>query len=50
MINNCPCCNNRPVSAGLISCQTQKCINQDEKYFIWEWQDLNKDKVEDELS
>ncbi len=49
MTNNCPCCNTLPVEAGLISCQNQKCLNRDEKYFIWEWQDLNKKELEEDL-
>ncbi len=48
MIKNCPCCNELPVQAGLISCQNQKCLNHDKNYFVWEWQKLNKDKLEDE--
>jgi len=46
MINKCPCCNNMPVDAGMISCQTVKCLNYDAKYFVWEWQDLDKDLIE----
>ena len=42
MINKCPCCNTSPVEAGLISCKNNKCLNYDEKYFIWEWQELVK--------
>jgi len=46
MINKCPCCNNVPVEAGMISCQKIDCLNYDDKYFIWEWQSLDKSIVE----
>jgi len=46
MINKCPCCNNMPVDAGMISCQTVKCLNYDDKYFVWEWQALGKELIE----
>tara|TARA_R110000850_G_scaffold100316_7_gene207542 strand:- start:2832 stop:2996 length:165 start_codon:yes stop_codon:yes gene_type:complete len=42
MINKCPCCGKQPVQAGLISCQNIKCLDYDEKYFVWEWQALVK--------
>lgn len=42
MINNCPHCNKTPKVNVDVSCQNIKCLNYDEKYFVWEWQELVK--------